>query len=121
MRQFDKDGDGKLSQEEAPERMKQHFAVIDADNDGGVSEDELAAALRRMRDRKGGSGAPDEPGTSAATPKRLFNDQDADADGRVSKSEAKGTLLDKFNDLDVNDDGQLDVLEVENGLAKKET
>lgn len=121
LKQFDKDGDGKLSQEEVPERMKQYFAVIDADSDDSLSGDELAAALRRMRERQEGNSEPGQPGTAAATPKRLFNDQDTDADGRVSKSEAKGMLLDKFSDLDVNDDGQLDVLEVENGLAKKGT
>lgn len=121
LKQFDKDGDGKLSQEEAPERMKQYFAVIDADSDGSLSGDELAAALRRMRERQEGNSEPGRPGTAATNPKRLFNDQDADADGRVTKSEAKGTLLEKFSELDANADGQLDVLEVENGLAKQES
>ncbi|MFV0442284.1 MAG: HlyD family efflux transporter periplasmic adaptor subunit [Planctomycetaceae bacterium] len=49
----DKDGDGKLSEAEAPEQMKASFAEIDTDKDGFLTADELAA---RFAKRQGGGG-----------------------------------------------------------------
>lgn len=107
----DKDGDGKISRDEADERMKQGFDRIDADKDGFLTREELASALRRMME----AGA---RGNASRTPRALFNEQDADADGRLSKDEAKGPLAEKFTKLDANKDGKLDPQEVENGLKE---
>ncbi|MFT4691571.1 MAG: c-type cytochrome domain-containing protein [Verrucomicrobiia bacterium] len=51
--QFDKDADGKLSKEEAPDRMKESFDEIDTDKDGAITTEEFQA---RMRSRTGGRG-----------------------------------------------------------------
>lgn len=51
----DKDGDGKLSEVEAPEQMKANFAEIDADKDGFVTAEEMAARFAR---RQEGGGPP---------------------------------------------------------------
>jgi Ca2+-binding EF-hand superfamily protein len=49
---LDKDGDGALSESEAPERMKERFSEIDKDSDGKLSKDELRNAPRpQFRDR----------------------------------------------------------------------
>ena len=49
----DKDGDGALSESEAPERMKERFAEIDKDGDGKLSKDELRNAPRpQIRNRR---------------------------------------------------------------------
>jgi Ca2+-binding EF-hand superfamily protein len=49
---LDKDGDGALSESEAPERMKERFSEFDKDSDGKLSQDELrGAAPRQLRDR----------------------------------------------------------------------
>jgi Ca2+-binding EF-hand superfamily protein len=49
---LDKDGDGALSESEAPERMKERFSEIDKDRDGKLSKDELRNAPRPpFRDR----------------------------------------------------------------------
>lgn len=56
-KRMDKDGDGSLSKEEAPERMKEHFDEIDSDKDGKLTQDELKAHReKRMKDREGRPG-----------------------------------------------------------------
>lgn len=52
----DKDGDGKLSKEEAPERMAANFADWDANSDGFVDKDEIEAARARFRAQRGNGG-----------------------------------------------------------------
>ena len=42
----DKDGDGKLSKEEAPDRLKDHFEKIDADSDGSLTKEEIKTAIK---------------------------------------------------------------------------
>lgn len=41
---MDKDGDGQLSKDEVPERMKENFAQIDKDGNGKISREEFAAS-----------------------------------------------------------------------------
>lgn len=48
---FDGNGDGKLSRDEVPERMRPFFGQIDSDSDGLVTRDELIKAMRRQRRR----------------------------------------------------------------------
>lgn len=50
LKEADANGDGKLSKEEAPERMKENFDRIDANEDGFVDETELRAMFQRMRE-----------------------------------------------------------------------
>jgi len=56
----DADGDGKVSREEAPERMAQFFDRMDANSDGFIDAEEVAEA-RRRREANGGGG-PRGPG-----------------------------------------------------------
>lgn len=65
MMQADKDGDGKISKDEAPERMQHVFDRFDADSDGFVTRDEITSHMKAMakkankdkpkKDRKKGS------------------------------------------------------------------
>lgn len=57
MERFDSDKDGKLSQDELPERMKARFAEIDSDGDGSVSPQEFSKFAAANRP-PGGAGAP---------------------------------------------------------------
>lgn len=41
MKQFDKNGDGKISLDEAPDRMKENFKKLDRNGDGQVDLSEL--------------------------------------------------------------------------------
>jgi Ca2+-binding EF-hand superfamily protein len=51
LKEADKNGDGKLSKEEMPERLAPMFGRLDKNNDGQVDKDELRAGLETMRER----------------------------------------------------------------------
>jgi hypothetical protein len=73
----DKDQDGKISKEEAPERVATGFAEWDTNSDGFIDADEIAAR-RARRQAEGGRGPGGEPGggrpegepAAEATPRR---------------------------------------------------
>ena len=48
---LDKDNDSKISESEAPADMKQNFAFIDTNGDGGIDLAELRKVLTMMRNR----------------------------------------------------------------------
>jgi RND family efflux transporter MFP subunit len=57
---LDKDSDGKLSKDEAPERMQQYFDRSDTDKDGFISLSEWAAnQARRRQAQANGPGGPE--------------------------------------------------------------
>ena len=56
LKRFDKNGDGKISRDEAPDRMARHFDEIDANHDGFITLDELKAHDAKME--SGGTTAP---------------------------------------------------------------
>lgn len=63
----DKDGDGKLTMEEAPRAVKKHFAKIDTNGDGVVDKNELEAWFRGHHHKK----------MAGKTPKAATPDNDA--------------------------------------------
>lgn len=68
IRQFDRNGDGKISRSEAPDRMLQRWEQIDTDDDGYVTLDELRARDARVaRDRPQQAAPSDGPGRPAGT------------------------------------------------------
>ena len=108
LQRFDKNGDGAIDREEAPGRLKQSFKRADRDGDGKITRGELAAVFKRMQQFRGrGAGN---------SPRGLFNVQDKNADGRVTKQEATGALATRFAEFDSNGDDKLDVYEVEIGM-----
>ena len=46
---LDKDGDGKINKEEAPERMRENFERTDTNGDGFIDSKEFDAVLQRIR------------------------------------------------------------------------
>jgi hypothetical protein len=52
----DKDGDGKISEDEAPPMLKPRFAQVDADGDGFLSVGEIGESMKKFRDRMGPGG-----------------------------------------------------------------
>ncbi len=66
---LDKDGDGKLSKEEVPERMQQRFDQIDGNSDGFIDKaemDQLIANIRRRFQQAGQR--PGQPGQQRRRP-----------------------------------------------------
>jgi Ca2+-binding EF-hand superfamily protein len=53
LKESDTNKDGKLSKEEAPDRMKENFDRIDANSDGFIDETEMRQMFERMRDTGG--------------------------------------------------------------------
>ena len=60
---LDEDSDGKISASEAPDEMKQGFAFIDSNGDGGIDLEELTTILEFLASQNGSA----ENGTCAAT------------------------------------------------------
>jgi cell division septation protein DedD len=72
--ELDKDGDDKVSKEEAPEWMQRFFDRIDTNEDGFIdkAEQEASAARRNSGGGRGGRG----PGGGGGRPQRPTNDDD---------------------------------------------
>ena len=58
MMQFDADGDGKVSKQEAPERMQEGFDAMDTNKDGALDQAEIKALRDMMRAKFRGGGGP---------------------------------------------------------------
>jgi hypothetical protein len=65
---LDKDGDKKLSKDEAPERMQQYFDRSDTDKDGFISLSEWAANQNRRKQAQANGGGPGGPQGAQAGP-----------------------------------------------------
>jgi len=68
MMENDTDGDGKVSADEAPERMQGFFQRLDGDKDGFLTKDEITEASKRWSGkgggrRDGGGQRPKRPGS----------------------------------------------------------
>jgi len=53
LKEADKNGDGKISKEEAPDQLKERFDRIDSNGDGQLDEAELKVMFERMREAGG--------------------------------------------------------------------
>lgn len=116
LRRLDTNGDGKISREEAKGPLAENFERIDVNRDGFMDRQELRqAVVRRVQNRKAGSEA---SGPRAGKPD--FDDLDANADGRLTPEELKGTPWEShFNEIDTNRDGKVDRKEFE-AFTKKQ-
>ncbi len=97
----DKDGDGKISKEEAPEFMQTFFDRVDTNGDGVLDKAEMEA----MRQRRGSGG-------SRGGPRNLMQ-FDKNGDGKVSKEELPEEMQPMFDRADANGDGAVDAAEIE--------
>ena len=121
IKQADRDGDGRISRDEAPERLQRGFDRIDSDGDGFLDRDEIVAGAKAMRDRDGRKrpGGPQggKKDGKRPTPEMLLKhimQADADGDGRISRDEAPERLQRGFDRIDSDGDGFLDRDEITN-------
>jgi len=63
LKSFDQDGDGALSREEAPPRMKENFDRLDADGDGKVDDSEMKRLAEVIQERFQSGQAPEKKNT----------------------------------------------------------
>ncbi len=90
----DKNGDGKLTQDEAPPELWARISKADADGDQAVTREELGAAMR-------GRGGPGGPGGSRPD----FESLDKNSDGKITQDEAPAEAWDRMAQADTNEDG----------------
>ena len=143
----DKDQDGSISLDEAPQRMKQRFSDIDANSDSKISREELKQALATMRGGRGqgqrdGKGNKGEKGSKGKQQKgamdqqgangqgmgrrrmgnaaSLFASLDKDGDGKISKDEAPGRLKTNFDKMDTDQSGAASLEEFTDLLERRQ-
>lgn len=109
--QADKDKDGTLDREEAKLVCGEKFDVMDVNKDGLLSKDEVNACGRKMGDKHG---------KLHAKRSKEFNAADKDADGTLTKDEAKSLkkVYENFDAIDVDKDGTISREEVHNFMHK---
>ncbi|MBY0586221.1 EF-hand domain-containing protein [bacterium] len=119
---FDGNADGKLSKEELSVMPGPFLEKLDTNADGELTKEEIDPQWEKLRSRlEGMKGKRAQAPSEQVGARTLFLSQDADADGRVTKEEAKGTLAERFDELDGNKDGKLDEQEVEKGFVPSQT
>lgn len=105
---MDKDGDKKISKEEATGRLADDFDKFDQDKDGFITQAELKAMAPKRGKNEGRNKG------------RLMKMLDKDGDKKISKKEARGKIAEIFDDIDTNGDGYLDVKEMQSMPRKSQ-
>lgn len=138
IKDYDKNGDGKLSKDELPPDLRKHFSEIDRNKDGFITAEELRRyahhrANRRPRAVEMVYVVVETPAEEMLTVGELQEAYDAlrkldtNHDGKISPSEVaafrkarmKHRLDTIFNDLDRNKDGKISKEEAR-GLLREE-
>ena len=105
---FDKNGDGKLSKAELPERMQGMLARGDKDGDGFLTTAELQAMAppRQQEGEDHGPRGGGRPGGGMMRMDPILAAIDADHDGTISAAELKNAVA-ALKPFDKDNDGQL--------------
>ncbi len=118
MGMLDADKDGKITEAEAPEQLKQFFGVVDANADGGIDETE-AQTIADFMNSQGGGAAPAAAEPEAAAPagnvdaKTVMAMGDINKDGKITPEETPEDMRGMFQFVDRNKDGGIDAAEAE--------
>ena len=119
MMALDADKDGSISVTEL-ENASKALAKLDKDGDGALSPVELrpdfAGAAGEGMPREGRPGFDGPPGKEMMA--RMFEQHDADNDGKLSGDEIPERMQQKLARIDENSDGAIDRSEMEKSMAK---
>jgi len=114
---MDRNGDGKLSADELPERMKPMLERADSNKDGFLDRGELQAmASQRQQPGPGGPEGGRPPGEFFG---QMMERADANKDGKLSGDELPPFLREQMEALDKNKDGGVDREELQSGMAAR--
>ena len=119
MMALDTDKDGSLSATEI-ENASKALAKLDKDGDGTLSHEELRPDFAAMA-REGGfpGGQPGEGrGMGKEMMARMFEQRDADKDGKLSGDEIPERMKENVSRVDENGDGAIDKSEMEKAMAR---
>jgi Ca2+-binding EF-hand superfamily protein len=117
-KRLDTDGDGTVSKAEAekgPPHLAEHFAEIDANKDGNLTQEEMLSAMRTRMAR-----CTQDPDGCQGQMKQRFEGAwkraDVDGDGSLSKAEAEqgmSRLARHFDQIDTDRDGKITLAETD--------
>lgn len=100
-----------MTRADAEARVRTMFETVDANHDGSLTEDELSAFRDKMRERRNvgdaarGERAPGGRGMGAMMRPGMFEQADADHDGKLTQQEMTAASLARFDAADANHDG----------------
>lgn len=116
MRQFDSNGDGRVTQDEFLAASRQRFDAADRDRDGALSAAELPAFLRPANAR-----APSETQRERLDRRAgaMIRRLDSNRDGRLSFDELSVELVRRFHRRDVDGDGVVTAAEVRRAAPRR--
>ena len=97
--QLDKNGDGKLTKDELPERMAQFLMRADTNGDGSITKDELMEARKKMAAAKPAAGA------GLPSVDEMLQRHDKNSDGKLTKDELPEFAAERLMRADTNGDG----------------
>ncbi len=91
LEKLDANKDGKIAKSEAKGPLEHHFAEVDRNGDGFITESEFAKAPKPPKEKP--------------TFDQVLSKLDTNKDGKIAQSEAKGPLEHHFKEIDTNGDG----------------
>lgn len=108
---FDKNGDGRISRDEARDGADQMFTETDTNKDGFVSAEEMRAHHTAMHEK------------GASMMREHWKAADKDGDGALSRAEVEAgkmpMMARDFDKLDKNKDGKLSPDEIKAGMQAR--
>lgn len=107
---FDANKDGKLTEDELPERAAQMIMKADANGDKAVTLDEIKAAQAKRGEGRPGVGRP--------APEEIIKRFDKNGDGKLSKDEIPEGMAARLGQADGDGDGTVTKEELEAAFKK---
>ncbi len=113
---MDKNGDGKIAQDEANDQLKPAFAQFDQNKDGFLDSTEAQTLADIINGQQAGSQQDSQkspPPPKGLTGAQLISFMDKNGDGKIAKDEANEQLKPFFDQQDQNKDGFIDAQEAQ--------